>query len=241
MVFRARGLHRRPRTEGEYIVRNEISRSIVLVKGPTAMGVDAGAIPHKVALDAPTSAAFIRVNSPSAIIVGANIVNHVAHATAPGTDTQGINASHVAQDALADLVNAVVTDDIVRRKTPPITPRPADRNSRVKGVADIVVRDLIIRALANPDANSAGMNPTASRDDVVVDDGFIRALFGIVPHDHFTNPNASRAEIREQRMLHPALMAIPPKPDTVSSGVANFTICKSHALGIVNFDCRSNS
>ena len=71
--------------------------------------------------------------------------------------------------ATPNVVDVVVFDDVVVGGGGSVAPGPADGNAGVVEVADFVVGDRVVRALADPDADGTGEDPSAASDDVVVD------------------------------------------------------------------------
>ena len=54
------------------------------------------------------------------------------------------------------MVDVIELDDVVPRQRLAVAPRPADRDAGVPEAANLVVRDQILRRLAEPDADRAG-------------------------------------------------------------------------------------
>src|SRR5690606_17803688 len=96
-----------------------------------------------------------------------------------------------------------------------ITPPPADGDTGIEKIADIVVRDLIITAVSDPHSNGTGKDMPTASDDVVIDRHTPRARGVACGHGGFTDPHAARAEIFNQAMLDAAILTATPQPDAV--------------------------
>ena len=118
-------------------------------------------------------AAFVGVKSPSAAaiaVVGIDVVDHVVADGGAGRNAQGIDAAHVAQHAPTEVMDVVELDLVVVCGAGVIAPAPADGNARIVEIGDVVVRDLVVGAVADPHAHRAAIEAAAGADDVVVDD-----------------------------------------------------------------------
>ncbi len=69
----------------------------------------------------------------------------------------------------AEMVHVVEADVVAFGIALGVAPAPADGDAGVEKVGDLVVRDGVVGALADPDADGLGVNPAAGADDVVVD------------------------------------------------------------------------
>ena len=98
-------------------------------------------------------------------------------------------------------MDAVESDEIVGRQAAAIAPGPAHRNPRIIKVADVVVSDPVVGALANPYADCARMHSSAAANDVVVGQNFIRLLSRFIPQLRFADTDAAGTEIFQQTML----------------------------------------
>jgi len=58
-------------------------------------------------------APFVRVESPAAVGIGLHIVNQVVAQNGSLLDAQRVNAAHVAQHALADVVEMIELNEVV--------------------------------------------------------------------------------------------------------------------------------
>src|SRR5258708_31699717 len=92
------------------------------------------------------------------------------------------------------------------RYTFAVAPAPADGYARVTEVGDVVVRDLIVAAVANPHRHAAGEDVAAGLNDVVVHDAVARAVgvgrFLVLPA--FADARAARAHVVQGLAVQPA-------------------------------------
>ena len=94
----------------------------------------------------------------------------------PRLEAQGVDAAHVAQQAAADVVDVVFLDEVPRRQGGAVAPRPADRDAGVVQVVDVIVRDPVVGALADPDADGMVKDVAAVVDLTVLDNIAGRSL-----------------------------------------------------------------
>ena len=114
---------------------------------------------------------------------------------------QSINAAHVAQNGTvaigfdADVVDMIEGDKIIRSKRAAISPGPADGNAGIIEIVDEIVRELIVRGLAQPNPNRAVKHLAAVVNVTIADLIGGRLLGGVITEAGFTNLETSGAEI----------------------------------------------
>src|SRR5947209_8025481 len=100
---------------------------------------------HNVALRKDTAAAFIKVDSPAAVTKAGNVVPGIVDDARARLPSERVNATHVAKDCAisvrfhSDMMHAVELDDVVRRSRRTVAPCPANRNSSVVKIVNIIV------------------------------------------------------------------------------------------------------
>ena len=133
--------------------------------------MEAGAfgVVDEVVFDEDVAGAFVGVDAPPAVASGFDAVDVVvAHARA-GRDAEGVDPAHVGEQALPDVVDVVVFDDVAVALAFVVAPEPADGDAGVAQVVDFVVRHDVAGALA--DEHTHGLVPApAATDDLVVGD-----------------------------------------------------------------------
>jgi len=149
--------------KGQDIVADDVFFAVVLVESAGLSIVD------QVVLQNDAGAALIGVESPAAVGISVDVVKDVIADDSPFRWSQRINSAHVTEHRLSDMVHVVEADGVAFSQALGVAPAPADRNSRIEKVADVVMRDGIVAALPDPDAYRLGVNSSAGLDDVVVE------------------------------------------------------------------------
>ena len=107
-----------------------------------------------------------------------------------------------------------------------VAPAPADGDARVAEIGDVVVRDLVVGAVADPDAHRAAVEMSAGADDVVVDDampGDVGAG-GIVVVPALPDADAAGGQVVDQAVLDAAILAAAAEPDRVAAHVGHLAV-----------------
>ena len=99
-------LHLIVMAEGKDVVFDPVLLSIVLVEASAFAAIG------QVGADLNPRGAFIGIQTPTAVIVGQNVVDHVVHDPGPLGFPQGVDGAHIGQLAPADVVDVVVGDEI---------------------------------------------------------------------------------------------------------------------------------
>ena len=97
-----------------------ISTVVVRKQGAVLAAVD------EVLLDQHVVAAFIRVDSPAAVLPSRDIMHDVVSDAAAGR-AAGVNPGQIAEHALADVMHVIVFDDIARGLALAQNPGPSPR------------------------------------------------------------------------------------------------------------------
>src|SRR6267142_1761793 len=124
MRFRSRALDLMIPRESEDIVQQNVRLAIMLMKTAVRCSI------HQIALIQDAAAAFIVVNSPTAVAPTGHIVPQVVDNACAGLFAQRIDPAHVAQGwsvtigLYSDMMNMIELDQVVARQGRSITPRP---------------------------------------------------------------------------------------------------------------------
>ena len=164
VLLDARPLQLAVHAEGEDVVADDVFAAVVLVVAAGLGVVDEVVLHHD------AGAALVVVQPPAAVIVGIDVVDDVVADGGAGRGAEGVDAAHVAQHAPAEVMDVVELDLVVVGRAGRVAPSPADGNARVAEIGDVVVRDLVVGAVADPHAHRAAVEVAAGADDVVVDD-----------------------------------------------------------------------
>ncbi len=167
MLLDARTLDLAVHAVGQDVVADDVLAAVVLVVSPGLDAVD------EVVLQDDAGTAFVVVQPPAAAavaVVGVHVVNHVVADGGAVSQAQRVHAAHVAQHAPAQVMDVVELDLVLHRDRRRVAPAPADRDARVELVADVVVRHLVVAAVADPHADGAVVDAGGAVDDVVVAD-----------------------------------------------------------------------
>ena len=113
--------------------------------------------------------AFVWIQPPAAVGIRLDIVNDVVADASSCLRTERVNAAHVGQRALPDVMNPVEFNFISKRHAG-VTPMPADRYAGVVQVGNFAMRNRVIfRIVSNPNANGGRMKTPCFGNQAVVD------------------------------------------------------------------------
>src|SRR5438477_7719128 len=150
--------------EREDVVAQNIFATVMLMK-PGAL-----AAINDVALQDNSAAAFVGVETPTAISEGVHVVNEVVANDGARLRAERVDRAHVAQPKLADVVQMVVLNQVGPARRIAITPGPPHGDGGVIKVMNVIVRDAIGAALQNDNAHGWSVNPTQMMQ-MIIDDG----------------------------------------------------------------------
>ena len=187
--------------------------------------------------------AFVVVQAqtaPTVAIIGLNIVDDViADGRAVGS-TKGVHAAHVAHDAPANMVDMVEVDGVVAVEGRAVSPSPPRRNPTVEEVGNLVVGDLVVGCLADPDAHTGGENPATGADDVVVHHDTGSVLGRVGPDRGLTDANTAGAQVVQVGALKAAIRAALAEPDACDARVRDLAVFEGYTPGAVQHDRGGN-
>ena len=153
----------------------------------------------------------------------------VAHGSA-GRGAQGVDAAHVAHHAPAEVMDMVELDGVVMGFAGGVTPSPTDGDAGVGQIGDVVVRDLVVGAVSDPDADGAAVETSAAADDVVIDDamsGGVGALrIFVVPA--LADVNSAAGHVVNQASLDAAVLAAAAEPNGMAADVGDLAVDDRH-------------
>jgi hypothetical protein len=147
----------------DQVVPHPVVASVMLVE------TRVGAAVHDVVLHHDPGAAFVGVERPSAVAIAADVVEQVVPHDCPRLRAQGVDAAHVAEQPLADVVGVVELDDVVVARRRGVAPVPADRDRGVEEVVETVVRDVVRGAVEDEDPAGGREDPAQGVQVVVLD------------------------------------------------------------------------
>ncbi len=174
---------------GEHVVAHDVLAAVVLIEHLRA-GVVADVVLHQ-----EVRAALVQVDAPAAVIGLANVVDEVPAQDGARLDAERVDAAHVAEHALAQVVDVVALDAVAARDRLAVAPDPAAGDAAVVQVVDVVVRDDVVEAVHDQDADRAREHAAARVDGVVGDDVAARAVAGAGVDATAVDPYPTRAQI----------------------------------------------
>jgi len=145
---------------------------------------------------------------------------------------------------MAEMVDVVELDRVVVRAVRRVIPIPADAHAGVEQVVNIIVRNPIMAALGNPDADASRVNAPAVENVVIINQIAARLRGLGLGHTLLAHPDDAGAEVEEFIPLNPAILAAVSKPEAVNPDVRDFTVLEctiGRAIcddGRRHFDCR---
>src|SRR5438128_596135 len=122
-------------------------------------------------------------------------VNQVVSEDGSLLDAQGVDATHVTQDALADVVEVIQLDDVLPAGRFLVTPVPTNGNGRVVEVMNVVMRNTILTALKDDDAHRWRENATELMKVVVHDEVAKTQFEGLTAPRRLSQADAARADV----------------------------------------------
>ena len=227
VVFRAGSLQLVFVTECEDVVADDVVASVVLMES-AGFGII-----NEVVFHYDIAAPFVCIESPAAIGMGIDIVDDVVGDSGPGGGAEGVDSGHVAEDILSDVADSVKGDAVVFRETGIVSPAPADGDSGVEEVRDIVVSDDVVAALSDPDTDGARKNSAAVVEDVVVDDDVACLVADILVDVSGSNADSAGPEVVKVGAANGDIAAAVSKPDTVATVVAHLAVFDGDVFGSV--------
>src|SRR2546425_434660 len=177
------------RAECVNVVANDIFPTVMLVKAGALAPVNYVVFEHDV------RARFVGVKAPAAIGVRPHVMNQVVAQDRSHLNSQRVNAAHVAEHALADVVKVIELDDIVVAGRFPIAPIPSHGNGGVIKVVNVIVRDPILTALKNNETDGWRINTAELMKMVVVDDMAVAHFKRVLALRRLADANAARANV----------------------------------------------
>jgi hypothetical protein len=171
------------------VIADDVLLAVVLMEAAVLGVVD------EVVLEENAGGALVGVQPPAAIGIGVDVVEDVARDDRPLGRPERVNAAHVAEEAPAEVVDAIVREEVSLAGGLAVAPAPAGGDAAVEQVGDLVVGDPVVAALAHPDADRAGENVTAVPNDVVVDDVPTRRLRRRLRQARLADAHAAGAEV----------------------------------------------
>src|SRR5438445_5922709 len=175
--------------ESKDVVANDIFAAVMLVEACAFAAINHVVLQHD------AGAPFVRVESPAAVGIGLHIVNQVVAQNGSLLDAQRVNAAHIAQHTLADVVEMIEFDEVVAAGRFLIAPVPADGDGTVEKVVNVIVRDAILAALKNDDAHRRREDASEFMQVIVGDDMTVVRCKRVLPPGSFADANPPRSVV----------------------------------------------
>lgn len=212
---------------GEDIVFDDIVPSVVLMEGSVADPVD------EVVLKKDAGAAFVGVKAPSTIAGGENIVDVVVPDDRSFGLPEGVNAAHVAEDAVADVMEVVVFDTIAFGIAGSVSPNPTGGDGGVVKVGDIAVANNVVAAVSDPDADGTGGVAASAVDDAIVDSN-VTGAGGVREGSGFANTHTTDPEVQGSGVSHRAMLGSLAKPKGGASDIFDGAVLEGDLFGMAH-------
>ena len=152
-----------------------------------------------------------------------------------GRHAEGVDATHVGEHALAEVVDVVEGDPVVVGAALGVAPAPADRDAGVIKIIDIVVLDRALRGMADPHADRRGVEAAAVGDRAVGDRDPLHRSAGEVDRARRAprlraaagaDQDAAGTEVEQVAPLHRAVVAARPKLKGVAADLLHGDMLK---------------
>lgn len=212
---------------GEDIVFDDIVPAVVLMEGSVADPVD------EVVLEKDAGAALVGVKAPSTIAGGEDIVDVVVPDDRSFGLPEGVNSAHVAEDAVADMMEVVVFDTIAFGIAGSVSPNPTGGDGGVVKVGDIAVANDVIAAASDPDAGGTGGVAASAMDDAIVD-GDMTGAGGVREGSGFANTNPTHPEVEDSGVSYRAMLCTFAKPKGGASDIFDGAVLEGDLFGIAD-------
>ena len=129
----------------------------------------AGAVEADIALQHHVRRAFVGVERPTAVKAAAYVVDQVVVNPGAGLDAEQIDAAHVAEQLLAEVVDVVEADPVFAGDLFGVAPAPAAGDPGVVEVVDVVVFDQVAEGVPDQDSGGAVLKAARMGDFAVGD------------------------------------------------------------------------
>ena len=148
-----------------------------------------------------------------------DVVDQVAAYDRAGRYAERVDPAHVAELAGTDVVHVVVLDAVAVGLGRGVAPTPAAGDARVVQVADLVMRDDVVAALADPHADRPVEDP-ADVVNEVAHELVAPGLGGLARRDpRVADLHAARRQVVEVVLDNPVVPAAVPKGDRIAAEV----------------------
>jgi hypothetical protein len=184
--------------ESEDVIADDVFFAVMLMEAAVLYVV------NEVVFHSDSRAALVGIQSPSAVSIGVYVMDHVVADCRPFGRAERIYAPHVTEYAVSDMVHVVVIDFVAFCKTFGVPPAPTYGNSRVVEIADIIVSDLVVTALSNPDSDGTWKDVAGRVNDVIVHYIVTRSLMLRLSDACFADSDTACTDIVYERSLDPA-------------------------------------
>ena len=228
VVLLARKIYLLQDAVGENIVFDHVVLAVVLVQATTLAAV------RQIVAHHDTGAALVHIETPSAVAIRVDIVDHVALHAGAGRHAESIDGTHVGEYAPSQVVDMVIGYQIVNRGTRCVAPHPAHRYTRVAHVGYLVVGNAVVGRMEEHHTTGAGEEQAAVTDDVVVDDGSARHVIAVGIENVVTHLDTTGSQIVEQAVADHVVAAVVPNPNAIVADVADLTVVDHDTVGIIH-------
>src|SRR2546427_6170346 len=219
------------RAVGENVVANDIFSTVMLVK------TGAFAPVNHVVFKKDVCAPFVGVESPPTIGVRPHVMNQIVAQDRSFLNSQCVNAAHVAEHALADVVKVIKLDNVVVAGSFLIAPVPSYGNRCVIKVMNMIVRDSILTALKNDQTDGGRINTAELVQVVVANDVAVVRFKRVLALRRLADADAARAYVVNSIPNDPATLATLSQFQGVSTemrkdGIFNHTVHRAFSQDI---------
>ena len=159
----------------------------------------------------------------------------VAHRGAFG-GAERVDATHVAQQPLAEVVEVVPFDLVTLGRARGVAPAPADGDRRVEEIRDLVMRHLIVRGRADPDADRTREDHPAITDDIVMNPIMARVVLRLGLVVQRAHLHAAGAEVADEAFLDGHLATPLAEREAVAADMGELTAGERDLPGVFERD-----
>jgi len=155
-------------------------------------------------------------------------VHHVVAQPRPGRQTKGVNRAHIAEYALAEVVDMAILHHVMMGGTLSIAPTPADGDTGVIKVANVAVADGVVTGPAYPDPVPGGKYMAAIVNPGVVHQNMLHSTGDVFRGTCFPDSDTACAQVVQMALFNLIVLGTLPKPQGISACMSNFTFFKGN-------------
>ncbi len=188
------------------------------------------AVVAEVVLGKHTRTPAVEVYAVADIAACADVVDVVAADGGAGREAQRIDPAAVIEHA-HDVMHVIVLDEILARSVVGDLPVPAERDTCIAEVGDLVMRDSGVACDGHEDAGRSRMDMPSVVNEVVVHGVVMRDAHELLRAVGRADLHTTRAEIVQMRALDGVARAVRAEEDAIAAGMGDLAVAEGAVAG----------